>query len=325
MSAGVHTGAFQCFLVGESHHELLMTGADVTTLTDMEGSASAGQVVVSGATAAQLPADLVGEAQGPGFRLRRVRRSTAPDHDMTVTASEHSVDLTGFVPTAIRAHLLSGGEDPEHRNATVAFLHFDGTDAMLLEDGPGALAAAIEELVVDVQRSADAHDITFLGTDVDHDGGKIILVAGVPRALGDDEERMLQTLREIQDGQRRLGLRIGVNRGAIFAGDVGPHYRRTYTVMGDTVNLAARLMARAEAGQILATSDVLERSRTPFETESLEPFYVKGKRLPVQAYEVGNARRRRARRRRACRSSAARARSAASSTRSRRCARVTAP
>ncbi len=47
MSAGVHTGAFQCFLVGESHHELLMTGADVTTLTDMEGAASAGQVVVS--------------------------------------------------------------------------------------------------------------------------------------------------------------------------------------------------------------------------------------------------------------------------------------
>jgi class 3 adenylate cyclase/tetratricopeptide (TPR) repeat protein len=292
MSAGVHTGAFQCFLVGDSHRELLLTGADVTTLTDMEGSANAGQVVVSAATVAQLPADLVGERQGPGYRLRRVRRSTAPEHDMTITGSAHSVDVTGFVPTAIRAHLLSGGEDPEHRNATVAFLHFDGTDALLMEDGPGAVAAAIDELVIDVQRSADAHDITFLGTDVDHDGGKIILVSGVPRALGDDEERMLQTLREIQDGERRLALRVGVNRGAIFAGDVGPQYRRTYTVMGDTVNLAARLMARAEAGQILATSDVLERSRTPFETDALEPFYVKGKRLPVQAYAVGNARRR---------------------------------
>ena len=52
MSAGVHTGSFQCFLVGESHRELLLTGAAVSTLTDMEGGATAGQVVVSRATAA---------------------------------------------------------------------------------------------------------------------------------------------------------------------------------------------------------------------------------------------------------------------------------
>ena len=74
MSAGVHTGSFQCFLVGDSHRELLLTGAAVSTLTDMEGAATAGQVVVSKATAASLPADVVGDAQGPGFRLRRVRR-----------------------------------------------------------------------------------------------------------------------------------------------------------------------------------------------------------------------------------------------------------
>ena len=83
-----------------------------------------------------------------------------------------------------------------------------------------------------------------------------------------------------------------MHRGPIFAGDVGPRYRRTYTVMGDTVNLAARLMARAEPGQILATADVLDRSRASFETTALEPFYVKGKRHPVEAFAVGAAQRR---------------------------------
>lgn len=292
MSAGVHTGTFESFLVGDSHRELLLAGAAISTLTDMEGAASAGQTVVSAATAARLPADLVGEEHGPGLRLRRVRRATVPDRDMTFPPSNRHVDLAGFVPTAIRAHLLSGGEDPEHRQATVAFLHFDGTDELLEHEGPEYVAAALDELVTDVQRAADEHEVTFLGSDVDHDGGKIILVAGVPRAMGDDEERMFGTLRRIADGTRRLDLRIGVHRGPIFAGDVGPRYRRTYTVMGDTVNLAARLMARAEPGQILATSAVLDRSRATFETEALEPFYVKGKRHPVEAFAVGAVQRR---------------------------------
>ncbi len=43
--------------------------------------------------------------------------------------------------------------------------------------------------------------MTFLGTDVDRDGGKIILVAGAPDAGGDDEERMLLTLRQIADAE----------------------------------------------------------------------------------------------------------------------------
>ncbi|MGZ4753815.1 MAG: adenylate/guanylate cyclase domain-containing protein [Acidimicrobiia bacterium] len=292
MSAGVHTGAFACFLVGESHRELLLTGAAVSTLTDMEGAARAGQVVVSEATANALPSQLVGEAQGPGYRLRRVKRLHMLEEDRTVPASIRDVDLAGYVPTAIRAHLLSGGEEPEHRQATVAFLHFDGTDELLEREGADVLADALRELVADVQTAADEHEVTFLGTDIDHNGGKIILVAGVPRAMGDDEERMLGAVRQIADGTRRLPVRIGVHRGPIFAGDVGPRYRRTYTVMGDTVNLAARLMARAEPGQVLATAPVLDRSRATFETTELEPFLVKGKRHPVEAFAVGAVQRR---------------------------------
>jgi class 3 adenylate cyclase len=73
----------------------------------------------------------------------------------------------------------------------------------------------------------------------------------------------------------------------VFAGEIGPHYRRTYTVMGDAVNLAARVMARAEPGTVLATPEVLGNARTAFETRPLEPFSVKGKARPVTAFEVG--------------------------------------
>ena len=81
-----------------------------------------------------------------------------------------------------------------------------------------------------------------------------------------------------------------MNRGAVFAGDIGPAYRRTYTVMGDAVNVAARLMAKAEPGRDLRDApSVLEHSNTLFETVELEPFALKGKAEPVQAWSVGRA------------------------------------
>ena len=99
---------------------------------------------------------------------------------------------------------------------------------------------------------------------------------------------MLLALREIVERQPSLPLQIGVNAGHVFAGDIGTTFRRNYTVMGDAVNLAARVMAQApQPGQLLATASVLDSSRTLFETDALEPFFVKGKRRPVTAFSVG--------------------------------------
>ena len=153
--------------------------------------------------------------------------------------------------------------------------------------GPAEASDQLDELVRHVQTAADRHDVTFLATDVDHDGGKIILTAGAPSTSGDDDHRMLLCVREVMDSGGRLPIRIGVNRGAVFVGEIGPAYRRTFTVMGDAVNLAARLMAKARPGQIVVSPDVLSRSRTSFATEELEPFLVKGKAKPVRAFLLG--------------------------------------
>jgi class 3 adenylate cyclase len=81
---------------------------------------------------------------------------------------------------------------------------------------------------------------------VDVNGGKLYLVAGAPASAGADEERMLRALRRVLDAEGLPPLRAGVNRGPVFAGDIGASSRRTYAVMGDTVNLAARLTGRAQ-------------------------------------------------------------------------------
>ena len=144
---------------------------------------------------------------------------------------------------AIRAHVQGGGGTTEHRPVTVAFIRFEDTDALIEHGGLPAAADALHRLADVVEAATEEQDITFLGSDLDADGGKLILTAGAPKATGDDEERMLLALRRIVETDIPIPIRVGVHRGYVFAGDIGPFFRRTYTVMGDAVNLSARLMA----------------------------------------------------------------------------------
>ncbi len=286
MSVAVHSGRFHFFLVGTSHRELIVTGPAASTTVSMEGTAEAGEIVISGDTARALRSSVVGGAKGTGFLLRRAP-AVPEDAFVPFETVDPHVDLVQGIPVGLRDTLASTRQDSEHRRVTVAFLHFDGTDSLIEQEGPAVTADRLDGLISTVQRAADRHEVTFLATDVDRDGGKIILTAGAPSTAGDDEQRMLLAVREIVDAGPPLDVRIGVNRGSVFVGEVGPPYRRTFTVMGDAVNLAARLMAKAQPGQILTTPDLLARSTTRFATEELEPFFVKGKAKPVQALSVG--------------------------------------
>ena len=98
---------------------------------------------------------------------------------------------------------------------------------------------------------------------------------------------MLRALRAIMDRPALVPVRIGVNTGKVFTGDFGPPYRRSYRVFGDAINTAARVMSKAQPGQLLSTEIVLERSRTLFQTTPIAPFAAKGKAEPVRASVVG--------------------------------------
>ena len=288
MSAGVNSGSFHFFLVGESHRELIVAGPAASRTVLMESTATAGEILLGRDTAAALPAKALGQPKGEGVLLKSDPATLSfPKDDVEVPITD--IDLTQVVPATLRQHLLSGAIDPEHRNATVAFVHFDGVDDLVTTHGADVLASGLHELVSSAQRATSEHGVTFLGTDIDHDGGKVILVAGAPNALGDDEGRMLLALRSIVDAGTQIPIRIGVNKGHVFAGDIGPAYRRTYTVMGDAVNLAARVMSMAVPGQILATGPVLDASTVAFNAVALEPFMVKGKKDPVHAFMVGHS------------------------------------
>jgi tetratricopeptide (TPR) repeat protein len=84
--------------------------------------------------------------------------------------------------------------------------------------------------------------------------------------------------------------RIGITLGDTFAGQAGSPTRREYTVMGDEVNLAARLMSAARPRQILISKRVLEATDAYFVTRALPPVRVKGKKNQIPIFQVDGPR-----------------------------------
>src|SRR5439155_20072146 len=79
-----------------------------------------------------------------------------------------------------------------------------------------------------------------------------------------------------------FALRVGLNTGEVVAGAVGDGY----TVIGDTVNVAARLQAASRPGSVTVGEPTQRATRESIEYQPLEPLRLKGKAEPVAAWEA---------------------------------------
>ncbi|WP_250031552.1 adenylate/guanylate cyclase domain-containing protein [Paractinoplanes maris] len=125
-------------------------------------------------------------------------------------------------------------------------------------------------------------------------GDGIMAVFGAPVAHEDDAERavraalsMQRAVRRVLDDERGggapLGLRVGLNTGEVVA---GIQAAIEYTVIGDTVNTAARLADAAAVGAVYAGSRTSGGTRHVASWRQLRPLRLKGKREPVPAFEL---------------------------------------
>ncbi len=285
MSIGIHTGTFLFYLAGSVHRELLVAGPDVTTTVTMEALADPGEIAVSPPLASLLDPAFV--APRPDGLILLVEPPPVVTNRAPDVGDVRGLDLPLCLPLAVRAHLMLERTEPEHRTITAAFIDLVDTDAQLERLGTAGLGRALDERFRTIQEVALRYEVPFYESDIGKSSVKALLTAGAPTTTGHDEERMLRALREIVETPGEVAMRIGVNTGRVFTGDFGPPYRRSYRVFGDAINTAARVMSRAETGQILATEAVIDRSRSAFQTTAIEPFAAKGKTAPVRASIVG--------------------------------------
>ena len=284
MSAGVHTGLCHMFVMENPHRELIVSGPAATRVFELEDLASATEVVVSAETAAEIDPSWLDSPRGDAFLLARLGSGASP---VPPPPNVEGSELESYIPVPLRNHLAAASGEAEHRHVTVSFLKIPATDELLAAEGEDALLARLDRVATEVGLACTRYGITWLESDIDVGAVKLYLTAGAPATTGDDEEGMLRALRDVLAALPDIELRAGVNRGPVFTGDIGAPSRRTYAVMGDPVNLAARLTARAPGRGIMATADVLDRAGTVYHTET-EPLLLKGKEQAVIAHVVGD-------------------------------------
>ncbi|TQS43798.1 AAA family ATPase [Cryptosporangium phraense] len=183
-----------------------------------------------------------------------------------------------------------GSVETERRVVTVLFGDLTDFTAWSEDLDPERVGRLTDRVL-----AACAQAVTAFGGHVDKlTGDGIMAVFGAPVAHEDDPERAVRSAlamqravkRVIEDelgGGRRLGLRVGVNTGEVVA---GVQAALSYTVIGDTVNTAARLSDAAGMGAVYAGARTQRATRDRAAWRRLPPLRLKGKRQPVEAYEL---------------------------------------
>ena len=131
-------------------------------------------------------------------------------------------------------------------------------------------------------------------------GAYLYGVFGSPQAHEDDDARAAAAALELRDLEKTTAAReiqIGLSRGRLRSGTYGHAMRRTFVCLGDAVNLAARLMAKAPPGQVYVSEPVHDGAGDGFIWKQLPDLTVKGKAAPIVAYALEGSLERASRRR----------------------------
>lgn len=191
----------------------------------------------------------------------------------------------------------------ERKRVTVLFADVSGYTALSEnldpEDVADIMNRLFEAVTIEIHR--------FGGTVDKYSGDAVMALFGAPQALENHEEMAVRAALAMQtvisefsadlEATRgfKVQMRIGLNTGEVLAGLVGGLKARSYTVMGDTVNLASRLESAAPVGRILASVETTRSLHAIFDFEPPQQINVKGKSEPITVYLVVGERQERGR------------------------------
>jgi len=216
-----------------------------------------------------------------------------------MTPAERFASPGGYTPPHLANKVLSSplAVEGERKQVTVMFTDVSGFTAMSERLDPEEVHTIMDrafEIILGAVHGFEGTINQFLG-----DG--VMALFGAPIAHEDHPERALRAALVVQDKleplradvRRTHGLdfrmRIGINTGPVVVGAIGRDLRMDYTALGDTVNLASRLLNVAQPGQIVASRHTRELCEGFFEFEDLGEFRVKGKTDAVHAFAVRHA------------------------------------
>ena len=127
-------------------------------------------------------------------------------------------------------------------------------------------------------------------------GDELMVVYGSPVEIVNAEDKAVNTAIEMQSKLAKMNkylshpidIGIGINSGKVICGNIGSEIRSDFTVIGDNVNLAARLCSFAKAKEIIISNNTFKNLDSQHKLEEIPPFSVKGKRHKILAFKVNS-------------------------------------
>ncbi len=267
------------------HKRCLVSGPPLRELAGLDPLVQPGEVVAAPSVAELISGACQGDVLAGGA-VRVVALDGVPEPTPTVPVrvpSESTMGLREFVPPAVTDR-VDAGQDAwlaEFRHISSVFVRLIGTEGSV---------EILHAAVLAIQHVVHRYEGTIQQL-VEGDKGTVLLATfGLPpQAHEDDAARAVMSALAIEDATADLGLRtaIGITSGRVFCGPVGSDVRREYTVVGDVVNLAARLMQAAEDDILCDQSTA--RSYDRIDYDAVPPLTLKGKSGVINAFRPAGA------------------------------------
>lgn len=285
-------GPVRRFRVGDPNIQYIDTLAGITLdwLAVAGNFAHTGEILLNEALSTQLPISEWRTDPETG------RRFAVLSHSAAIPVA--SADTAAYIPTLTEEQIrpwvlpevfacIQSGQGEfltELCPAVALFICFEGLN---YDDALAGLA--LDTLVCHVQRILTEYGGTLLQLTIDNKGSYIYAAFGAPVAHEDDITRAAAAalkLRLLPEQVRGIhAVSMGMSQGLMRTGGYGSTTRRTYGVLGEDANLAARLMQQAAPGQILASESIWQAD-TDFRWQTLPLLKIKGRQVLVEPAEL---------------------------------------
>ena len=271
---GLSTGPVATVPTGaEGNNKTCVMGEAARLASALEDASERGQIFVGPETRAATESE---------YAYRPVE--TEGGHAGSVAAWE----LLGPLPVDRRKR------DSERRAATIVFADLIGTDHIAPD--PAGLEIEMGTLFDDLRAAV----VEYGGIVNQYTGDGVMALFGIPNAIEDAPKQALNAALRIRELVARyaaekkvpLSVHIGVNSGFVIAGAIGGSVRKSFTGVGDTVNMSARIKEAAPAGDIYVGPETQRLTQQDFEFSPLGPMRFKGKSKLVQIYRLTSQTRR---------------------------------
>ncbi|HEX3053090.1 MAG TPA: adenylate/guanylate cyclase domain-containing protein [Aggregatilineaceae bacterium] len=322
LKCGISSGAYFAAQIGTPQSmAYVTTGHTVNAADEAQSHAEPGDIIIAQPTRHLLGDQVQVEPRAEGYfvlhnappadsvrTLDLLNEPPAAEVQVQITYLVERLDrLAPFMPAELIPRIVTNPAQveitPEHRPVTVMFVNYLGMSDLIDDLGhsnPDLITQRLNDYFVQMAEVVEHYEGAIARMDQYTVGDRLVVFFGAPRAHEDDPVRAVYTALDMQTamhehfdalqtptGIYRFRQRIGINTGQLFAGNVGSDtLRQEYTLMGDDINMSARLMSKADWDEILITKKTRDRVSAFFDLQSRGELKVKGKEILIPTFQV---------------------------------------